>query len=838
MNAACGRKRRLVGTALAVVLGVAFLTATLGIGDSTRAAFEVAFTEANAGTDVFVRSEHRITGVEGAAAAPLDISVTALVGGVDGVAAATPVVEAIAQLVGSDGTPLGGNGPPTIGTSWVENPAANPYRLVEGRAPAAAGEVVIDRASAEAGDLRVGSATTVLTPHPALVTVVGLATFGDRETFGGVTLAAFTFGHAQDLLLGDRSMITGVIVGADERVGQAELVERITAVLPPGVEAVSGTDLTAEQQQAIEGDFLGFMETALLMFAGIALLVAAFSIFNTFSILAAQRTRESALLRTLGASRVQVLLAGLGETAAIGLFGSVLGVGAGVLLGIGLLALMEAAGVGLPTDGVRITGSTVTVSAAVGMTVTVLGGLVPAWRASRVAPLAALRDVAVDNSGASRGRLVVGALLGALGVAMVLSGTGDAAMSRAGLGALALLFGVVLLGPAAARPVGSALGAPLLLSGVAGDLARRNAVRNPRRTAASAAALLVGVGVVTLFTVFGSSISASIEDAVDRSFGGDLVLQSAGFSGAGLSPDLLFDVRQVPEVKAAAGLGFGALVFDGEEHQVGFADLAELARVTDFRVLQGDVGSVRAGGIGISGATSEEKGLSIGQSVDVRFSDGVTERLTVEAIYDDRGMGGDVLVPMDTWVSHVAQPSFALVFVGLDDGVGIADGRAAISSVTERHGRPEVRDRDQFVASEAAEVDSLLNVVYGLLGLAILIAAMGIANTLSLSIHERTRELGLLRAIGLNRPQLRAMVRWESVIVSTFGAFGGVGIGVFLGWGMVRALSAAEGFGVFRLPVGSLVVVVLMGAGVGVVAGMRPARRASRMDVLAAVGAA
>ncbi|CAA9232177.1 MAG: hypothetical protein AVDCRST_MAG50-1238 [uncultured Acidimicrobiales bacterium] len=837
ITAAWARKRRLVGTALAVVLGVAFLTATLAIGDSARAGFETVFTEANAGTDALVRSAHRIEGVEGAAATPLDASVVAVVAGVDGVASAVPVVEAVARLVGSDGVPLGGGGPPTIGTSWSEDPAVNPYRLVEGRAPAAAGEVVIDRDSAEAGQLAVGSSSTVLTPSPAPVTVVGIATFGDRGTFGGVTLAAFAFDHAQDLLLGSRSLITGVVVRADQGVDEAELVERLTALLPAGAEAVSGTDLTAEQQAAIEGYFLGFMETGLLLFAGIALLVAAFSIFNTFSILAAQRTRESALLRTLGASRVQVLAAGVAETAVIGLGGSLLGVGAGMLVGIGLLAVMEAAGAGLPTDGLRVTGSTVAVSVGVGVAVTLVGGLVPAWRASRVAPLAALREVSVDTSGASRLRLAFGAVLALAGVALVLSGTGEAAMSRAGLGALALLFGVLLLGPAAAGPVGSALGAPLLARGVAGDLARRNAVRNPRRTAASAAALLVGVGVVTLFAVFGSSISASIEDAVDRSFAGDLVLQSAGFSGAGLSPELLSEIRAVPDVEAAAGLGFGAVVLDGEERQVGFSDLAELTRVADFHVLHGDIGSVRAGGVGISGDTAEEKGWQIGQQVDVRFSDGVTEKVTVEAIYDDRGMGGDVLLPVDTWVAHVAQPAFALVFVGLVDGASVEDGRAAVASVAERHGSPEVRDRDQFVENEAAGVDSLLNVVYGLLGLAILIALMGIANTLSLSIHERTRELGLLRAIGLNRSQLRTMVRWESVIVSTFGAVGGIAIGVFLGWGMVRALAAAEGFGTFRLPAGSLVVVLLLGSGVGVVAGLRPAWRAARMDVLAAVTA-
>lgn len=838
LKGAWARKRRLLGTAAAVVLGVAFLTATLVLGDSARAGFETSFTEANAGTDAVVRSATSVDGADGPITAPIDAAIVDTVAAVDGVATVAPSVAGFAQIVGADGDPLGGQGPPTLGANWVEDPALNGYDLAEGRVPEGPGEVVIDRASAEAGGLAVGDRTTVLAPTPEPVTVVGIATFGDRDSLGGVTLAAFTLDEAQRLLLGDQPKVTAVVVAGEEGVAQDELAGRIEAVLPGGVEAITGAELTAEQQATIESAFLGFFQTALTMFAAVALLVAAFSVVNTFAILVAQRTRESALLRAIGASRRQVLTAGLVEAAVVGLVGTVAGIAAGVAVAAGLQALMDAAGFGLPVDGLRLDANSVLVAGTVGMLVTMVGGVVPAVRASRVAPLAALRDVEVDDSGASRWRAVLGVVLGAAGVALVLSGTAaEGSVARAGLGALAVVTAVVVSGPVVARPVGSLLGAPLRFRGVAGDLARRNAVRNPRRTAASAAALLVGVGVVTLFTVFGASVSASIGEAVDRSFGGDLVIESTGWSSAGLGPDLLADVRGLPEVGAAAGLGFGAATMDGEDRQVGFADLPALADIADFDVVEGDMAAVGAGELAISADRAESDGWAVGDRVEVGFPDGTTEALTVAAVYDDRALGGDVLVPDEVWVPRAPQPAYALVLVGLADGVALADARDAVVGVTSRYGGPDVSDRDEFVASQAAEVDALLTVIYGLLAVAILIALMGIANTLSLSVHERTRELGLLRAVGQTRSQLRAMVRWESVVVATFGTVGGVAVGVFLGWGLVRTLAATEGLGTFVLPVGSLVTVVAAGAAVGVLAGLRPAWRAARLDVLAAVAA-
>ncbi|HEX2048819.1 MAG TPA: FtsX-like permease family protein [Acidimicrobiales bacterium] len=824
-------KRRLVGTTLAVLLGVTFLTATLVLGDTARAGFEVAFEEANAGTDAVVRSSTSLTGGEQRAAVPLDASIVDRARGVAGVSRVAPTVEGFAQIVGADGTPLGGSGPPTLGAAWIGDENLTGWELAEGRAPERAGEVVVDRGSATRGDLAVGSTTTVLAPAPVPVAIVGIATFGGSDSLGGVTLAAFTLDEAQRLLLGGRPQVTGVVVGAHPGVSQDELVARLSTVLPPGVEAITGAQLTAEQRADIESDFLGFFETALLGFAAVALVVAGFSIFNTFSVLGAQRTRESALLRALGASRGQLLCSGLMEAGLVGLAGSAVGVGAGIGVSKGMLSLLDANGFGLPVAGLGVAPASVTAAVAVGMVVTLLGAAVPSWRSSRVAPLAALRAASVDGGHASRPRL-------AAGIAFLLVGAGLALQGGFGsvaVGAPAVLVAVALLGPAVARPVVALLGAPLAVRGLPGDLARRNAVRNPKRTSATAAALLIGVGVVTLFTLFGASVSASIESAVQRSFGGDLVVESSGFSGAGLSVDLLEEVRALPEVEAAAGLGFGAVKLDGEDHQMGFADLAALGSIATLDVRRGDLSSIRGTEVAISTETAEDEGWALGHRLSVVLPDGASRSMTVAAVYEERAMGGEVLVPEEMWRAHAPQTTYSTVLVGLAEGVHLEDGRRAVAGVTQRHGNPPVRDRDEFVESQAAEVDALLGVIYGLLAVAIVIAMMGIGNTVSLSVHERTRELGLLRAVGQTRAELRSMVRWESVLVATFGTAGGVCVGVFLGWAMVRAISASEGFGTFALPAGPLLTVMLIGAAVGVAASIRPAWRASRVDVLAAV---
>ena len=345
------------------------------------------------------------------------------------------------------------------------------------------------------------------------------------------------------------------------------------------------------------------------------------------------------------------------------------------------------------------------------------------------------------------------------------------------------------------------------------------------------------MAVVSLFTVFGASVSETIEREVERSFGADLVVQPASWGGAGISPNTVDDILALDEVETAAGAGFGAAAIDGAVRELSFTDPARMSEVLDMEVVAGDMATVGSSDLAMSVESAEELGFAIDDEVEVGFADGSVTSMRLAVLYDDETWAGDIVVPVDLWAAHNPQAAYFTVLVEAAEGTSVDGAKAAVESVTSAAGSPQVLDRDGFIESQAAELDTLLAVIYGLLGVAILIALMGIANTLSLSVHERTRELGLLRAVGQSRGQLRAMVRWESVVVATFGAIGGLGLGLFLGWGLVRSMNAAEGFGILAVPVGELAVVLLVGAAVGVLAGIRPAWRASRLDVLVATRA-
>jgi putative ABC transport system permease protein len=828
-------KRRLVGTCAAVLLGVAFLSGTLVLGDTMTNGFSNMFAEANAGTDAVVRSSTEVGEADFSERGPIDGALAADIAALDEVATVAPRIQGAGRIVGADGDPLGGNGPPTEAGNWITDDALNPYQLAEGRAPQAPGEVVIDKASAENGDLAVGDETTVRTPDPTPVTIVGLATFGEADSQGPVTYAAFTAEQAAELFMPDPGYVSSIAVSAAPGVSQGELVRSLDAVLPGGVESLTGAELTAEMEDDIKADFLGFFETFLLVFAGIALVVATFSIYNTFSILVAQRTRESALLRALGASRGQVLRSVAVEALVVGLVASAGGIAVGLGLASGLLALMSGLGLTMPASSLVLAGSTIVTAVAVGVVVTLVASLAPAVRAARTAPLAAIRDVAVDTSARSRLRAVAGALVAGAGVAVVAIGATDKAIGLAGIGALVTLVGVVMLGPVVARPAASLLGAPQAARrGMSGTLARRNAMRNPRRTASTALALLVGVTVVSLITVVGASVKRSIANTVDEQFAGDLVIMSDGFGLGGLSTDLTPAVAELPEVATASPVGNAPVRLDGSDTLGTTYDPATLTQVLDLGDSAGSAADLGADQIAVSQEYADDHGLGLGDPVEVGYPDGAVERPTVGAVYAEEDLLGEVLLPEDAFRPHTAQPADLAVLVTLADGVSEAEGERAVQEVADQFGAPDVQTSDEYTESVAGEVDMLLNIVYVLLALAIVIALMGIANTLSLSIHERTRELGLLRAVGQSRRQLRSMVRGEAVTVALFGTAGGVGLGLFLGWAMVQAL-ADEGFTSFAVPVTSLAVVLAVGAAAGVLAAVRPARRAARMDVLDAI---
>ncbi|MGW3144664.1 ABC transporter permease [Streptomyces sp. NPDC001177] len=835
-------RRRFAGTFLAVFLGVAFLAGTLVMGDTLRASFGSMFGEATSGTDAVVRGADAITtpGEAQGVRRPVDTSLVKTVEKVPGVAAAAPDIQGAGQLVGADGRPVGGQGPPTLAGNWITDPELNPYRLAEGRAPLKTGEVVVNRGTAKKGHLKIGDTTTLRTPDPVKVTIVGLATFGGEDGMAQVTFTGMTQADAEKYLTARPGQAASIEVRAGPGVSQQELVDRLTPVLPKGVEAITGQASAQENTDMISSQFLTIFTTFLLVFSGVALLVATFSIHNTFAIVVAQRTRENALLRALGASRRQVTATTLVEANVVAVTASAAGLAGGIGIAAGLQALFPAIGFPFPGRDLVVKTLSMVLPLAVGVVVCLGSALMPAVRAGRTAPLAALRETAVDSSGASRLRAVTGTVLAALAVAVALTGVlVSPSVWSAGLGAVLALVAFVVLGPVASSTAVRLLGSPLdRLRGVTGALARRNALRSPRRTAATASALMIGVAVVSLFTVFGASLKATMDQTVSRSFAGDVAVSTPSFGagGSGLSPELAPAVQRLPEVDTAVGLGRGVAQVDGEGRALTVTDPAALARSFDLGTVRGDLRGLGADGIAVTRKEADRQGLRTGDSARLTFTDGTTENFTVRAVYGQSELAGDYVITRAAWAPHRTQDSDRLVAVSFKDGVSTAAGRAAVEKVAARYGNPQVQTRDEYAQSSAGGIDMMLTLVYALLALAVFIALLGIANTLTLAVHERTRELGLLRAVGQTRSQLRAMVRWESVLVAAFGTAGGLGLGAFLGWVLVRASeSASDSAFAFALPPVRLAVVALVGLAAGALAGLRPARRAARLDVLRAI---
>ncbi|MGW6735488.1 ABC transporter permease [Streptomyces sp. NPDC055013] len=835
-------KRRFAGTFLAVFLGVAFLAGTLVMGDTLRAGFDTMFGNATGGTDAVVRSADAITtpGESEGVREPVDTDLVRRIEQAPGVEAVAPSIQGAGQLIGRNGDPIGGQGPPTLAGNWIDDPELNPYRLAEGRAPQKSGEVVVNRGAADRGDLKVGDTTTLRTPDPVEVTIVGLATFGGEDGMAQVTFTGMTQADAEKYLTARPGEAATIQVRAGPDVSPQQLVDELASVLPSGVEAITGQESAEENTDMISSQFLTIFTTFLLVFSGVALLVATFSIHNTFAIVVAQRTRENALLRALGASRRQVTASTLVEATAVAVTASVAGLAGGIGIAAGLQALFPAIGFPFPEGDLVISAISMALPLAVGIVVCLGSALLPAARAGRTAPLAALRETAVDTSGASRARAVTGLGLLALALGVTLTGVlVSPSLWPAAAGAVLALAAFVVLGPVASSTAVRILGGPLgRLRGVTGGLARRNALRSPKRTAATASALMIGVAVVSLFTVFGASLKATMDQTVSRSFAGDVAVSTPSFGagGSGLSPRLADAVQRLPEVDTAVGLGRGVAEVDGKGRALTVTDPVALERTFDLGTVNGSLRDLGTDGIAITGQEADKRNLTTGDKTRLTFTDGRQETFTVRAVYGRSELAGDYVVTRDAWAPHRTQDADTLIAVSFKDGVSTDEGKAAVERVADRYGNPDVQTRDEYAQSSAGGIDMMLTLVYALLALAVLIALLGIANTLTLAIHERTRELGLLRAVGQTRSQLRAMVRWESVLVAAFGTVGGLALGAFLGWVLVKASDgASDSAFAFAMAPLQLALVALVGITAGALAGLRPARRAARLDVLRAI---
>jgi putative ABC transport system permease protein len=666
--------------------------------------------------------------------------------------------------------------------------------------------------------------------------LVGTFGFGRADGFLGATLAAFDTATAQELL-NRRGVFDSIEVLADAGVSDEGLRTRIAEVLPPGVEAVTGTTATEEDNESI-GTFLDGFTLFLLAFAFVSLFVGAFIIFNTFSIIVAQRTRELALLRALGAHRRQVMQSVLTEAAIVGVLGSFVGLAMGIGIAVGLIAVLEAIGADIPTSTVQILPRTVVGSVLLGVGVTLLASLLPALRSARVPPIAAMRDTVVDVSGSLGRRLLIGGIVTVAGAGLMLDGLfADASnpLVLVGVGAMLTFIGVAVLSVIAARPLAGLIGAPLpRWFGTAGMLARENAMRNPRRTASTASALMIGLGLVATVSVVFASVRASLADLLNEQLSADFVISANSFTPFSLDVAGRLDER--PEIGAVSGLRVGEWQYQGDGKQLQSVNPRTIADLVDIEMRTGSVASLARGAVLVDHDEAEAEGWKTGDVIQMTFARTGVRPVVLGGTYDDNALLGDTIVSTETYQQNFTDALDVAVLVKAARGVAVAEAREAVDAVLKDYPNVKGETRDQYLASQNRQINQALLFVYSLLGLAVIIAVIGIVNTMALSVFERTREVGLLRSIGMSRRQLRRMVRWESVVVSLFGATLGMVVGILFGGALSRSL-ADEGITAYRIPVVSLVIFMVVAALAGMVAAILPARRAARLDVLAAIAA-
>ncbi len=830
-----GHLLRFLLTTMSVVLGVAFVAGTQVLTASLQGTFDKIFDGATAGTDVVVRGtrvNESALGSAGDLREPLQLTDSAALGKISGVLAVYPDLQGFVTLVGQDGTAVRNGGAPSFGFDFRDQDPALP--IIAGRGPATAGEIAVESSTLKKSGWKVGDQTKIVVSGQVLpVTIVGEVLFSGAA---GQTIVVLDQKTASTFFAPD-GKVQQFILRAQPSLDQDELRNRVAANLPAGRQAITGTAYAAEQRSSFAKN-LEFLNTFLLIFALVSLLVGSFIIANTFSMLVAQRTRELALLRAVGASRAQVTATVLGEAVIIGIFGGLFG----LLAGIGLARLLQifVSRIGIQiSGGLPISASTVGSGLAVGLLVTLGSAIAPAWRAGRVAPMEALRDDIALPERSLRRRGLLGLALLLLGAFLLFlavhrePGTGGPQIL--GYGALAAFLGMIIAAPLLSRPIIRALGyGGARLFGPVGKLARDNTLRNPRRTATTAVSLMIGLALVSAFSVLAASSKASVNGLVDDQLRADFVLSS------GNSPFAQSIVRQaakVPGVAAAVAQAPVPVKIKNRNEIAVAVSGAGLAQTLALDVTQGELRNLDRGQLAISDTFAREQNLALGQSIKVNIGVRAGQELIIGTIFAESALlGSPMLIPEKLYAEAipVTQQLVFSSFIRLKPDADPQVVRRDLVTLVKPLLTISVLDREEFKEATAQQINQILGIIYALLALSIIIAALGILNTLALSVFERTREIGLLRAIGFTRPQLRRTIAQEAILTALFGAVLGTALGLTLGV-LLRRVLADQGLSELAIPWAQVALTFALAGVVGLLAALWPAWRAARLDVISAI---
>ncbi|MEV0737066.1 FtsX-like permease family protein [Streptomyces sp. NPDC050549] len=827
-------KARLLMTVLAVMLGVAFVSGTLVFTNTISNAFQNSSAKGFDQVDVAVRAKFQDSKGDAVGKTPeltqamLDTSAK-----VPGAASATGVVNGFTAIADKKGKLIGGGFQSEGGNYWGDKDAR--YPLKSGTAPHGSGEVAIDSETAKRAGYKVGDTVRISVDGPVLTPrITGIFTTDDGNVAAGGSLALFDTATAQKLF-GKAGTYDEIDVKAAAGTSQAALKSALDQALPKGqTETTTAQKLADDQAETIASSMSG-LKQGLLVFAGIALFVGTFIIANTFTMLVAQRTKELALLRAVGASRRQVTRSVLVEAFVVGAVAAVAGLVAGIGIGAGLRALMGTIGATVPDGPLIITSGTVLSALAVGILITMLAAWLPGRRAAKIPPVAAMSSVhATATTKSLVLRNTLGALFSGAGIAVVIAATsmnGSDGQAPMGIGAVLLIIGVFILTPLLSRPLIAAAAPLLRIFGISGKLARQNSVRNPRRTAATASALMIGLTLITGMTVMAGSLQQAIDRMASSAISADYIVSMA--NGNELSPDVDKTLTTTSGITASSPLRNAPSRIDGETEFLTGVNGSAIGKLTDLKV---DSGTFKVAGaqVVVDDDTAKSHGWKAGSTFTTHYEDGKAQQLTVSAVYEGNALIRGIMLDNATLSPHQTDPADMQILVKTADGAS-SSTKDRLEKALGSNPAVKVQDKKDLSNSIAQVFTLILNMVYGLLAMAVIVAVLGVINTLAMSVFERSQEIGMLRAIGLDRKGIKRMVRLESLVISLFGGVLGIGLGVFFGWAAGELIGAKMSTYELVVPWARMALFLLLAGTVGVLAALWPARRAAKLNMLSAI---